>query len=260
MARRVVDVLVPVALERAYSYRVPEDMEIAPGDVVAVPLGTREVMGVVWAENPTPNPRLDNRLKEISGKIEVPPLREELRSFVDWTSDYTLGARGMVMRMCLRMGENLGTERVRVGVRLVGQPKRMTAARSRVLAVLADGLLRHKREAAEEAGVSVGVIDGLVDDGTLAVEVMAAEPIARPPDPNVRRRRNCRKVNAPQATRCATSVIAGRIFRDLARRCNGLRQDRGLFRGCGRKYPAWKTVADPDAGDRADRTIPRSFR
>jgi primosomal protein N' (replication factor Y) len=72
---------------------------------------------------------------------------------------------------------------VRIGVRLVGQPKRMTAARGRVLAVLADGLLRHKREAAEEAGVSVGVIEGLVDDGTLAVEVMAAEPVARPPDP-----------------------------------------------------------------------------
>jgi primosomal protein N' (replication factor Y) len=184
MARRVVDVLVPVALDHAYSYRVPDGVELAPGDVVAVPLGSREVMGVVWADNPNPNPRLDNRLKEISLKVDVPPLREELRSFVDWTADYTLGARGMVMRMCLRMGENLGAERVRVGVRLVGQPRRMTPARSRVLAVLADGLLRHKREAAEEAGVSVGVIDGLVDDGTLAVEVMAAEPIARPPNPD----------------------------------------------------------------------------
>ena len=184
MPRRVVDVLVPVALDHAYSYRVPDGVELAPGDVVAVPLGSREVMGVVWADNPNPNPRLDNRLKEISLKVEVPPLRDELRSFVDWIADYTLGARGMVMRMCLRMGENLGTERVRIGVRLVGQPKRMTTARARVLAVLADGLLRHKREAAEEAGVSVGVIDGLVDDGTLAVEAMAAEPIARPPDPD----------------------------------------------------------------------------
>ena len=39
MARRVVDVLVPVALDQAYSYRVPEHMELAPGDVVSVPLG-----------------------------------------------------------------------------------------------------------------------------------------------------------------------------------------------------------------------------
>jgi primosomal protein N' (replication factor Y) len=34
MARRVVDILVPVALDHTYSYRVPEGMEIAPGDVV----------------------------------------------------------------------------------------------------------------------------------------------------------------------------------------------------------------------------------
>ena len=185
MARRVVDILVPVALDHTYSYRVPDGMEIAPGDVVAVPLGSREVTGVVWAENPTPNPRLDNRLKEIAARIEVPPLREELRNFVNWTSEYTLGARGMVLRMCLRMGENLGEERLRIGVRLIGPPpKRMTPARSRVLAVLADGLLRHKKEAAEEAGVSPGVIDGLVDDGTLEALPLPAEPIARPPDPD----------------------------------------------------------------------------
>ena len=33
----VVDVLVPVALNQAYSYRVPRGMELKPGDVVCVP-------------------------------------------------------------------------------------------------------------------------------------------------------------------------------------------------------------------------------
>ena len=33
--RRVVDVLVPVALDQAYSYGVPAGMDVAPGDVVA---------------------------------------------------------------------------------------------------------------------------------------------------------------------------------------------------------------------------------
>jgi primosomal protein N' (replication factor Y) len=50
----------------------------------------------------------------------VPPLKPELRSFVDWVANYTLSARGMVLRMTLRMGEHLGPERVRMGVRLVG--------------------------------------------------------------------------------------------------------------------------------------------
>ena len=81
----------------------------------------------------------------------------------------------MVLRMCLRMGEHLGAERERIGVRLAGAaPQRMTAARDRVLALLADGMVRGKSEAAREAGVSVGVIDGLIDEGTLETRRAAA--------------------------------------------------------------------------------------
>jgi primosomal protein N' (replication factor Y) (superfamily II helicase) len=46
--------------------------------------------------------------------------------------------------------------------------------------VLSDGLLHGKSEAAKEAGVTTGVIDGLVDEGTLTVETM---PRALPPPP-----------------------------------------------------------------------------
>src|SRR3954471_10622348 len=131
---RVVDVLVPVALNQAYSYRVPRGMELKPGDVVCVPLGPREVIAVVWAENKNPDPRLHNRLKDVGEKLGVPPLEQELRSLVDWVANYTLSSRGMVLRMTLRMGEHLGPERVRLGVRLAGDPpKRMTPARARLL-------------------------------------------------------------------------------------------------------------------------------
>src|ERR1700736_810863 len=149
---RIVDVLVPVALNQAYSYRVPRGMDVAPGDVVCVPLGPREVVAVVWAENANPDPRLHNRLKDVSEKLDVPPLRDELRSLVDWVANYTLSARGMVLRMCLRMGEHLGPERVRMGVRLSGAPpQRMTPARRRLIELLSDGLLHGKSDAAKEA-------------------------------------------------------------------------------------------------------------
>ena len=115
MASRVVDILLPVALDQAYSYRVADDMELAPGDLVRVPLGARTATGVVWAENPAPNPRLDNRLKYVEERLDLPPLKPELRQFVDWVSGYCLGARGMVLRMCLRMGEHLGPARERLG-------------------------------------------------------------------------------------------------------------------------------------------------
>src|SRR3954469_18036392 len=91
---RVVDVLVPVALNQAYSYRVPRGMELKPGDVVRVPLGPREVIAVVWAENNTPDPRLHKRREEVGEKLAVPPLREELRKLVAWVANYTLSARG----------------------------------------------------------------------------------------------------------------------------------------------------------------------
>jgi primosomal protein N' (replication factor Y) len=181
---RVVDVLVPVALNQAYSYRVPRGMELHAGDVVAVPLGPREVVAVVWAENANPDPRLHNRLKDVGEKLDVPPLTEELRSLVDWVANYTLSARGMVLRMCLRMGENLGPERLRIGVRLTGQaPKRLTPARRRLIEAVSDGLLHGKSEAAREAGVSSSVIDGLVDEGTLHVEPMPRPPAPPAPDP-----------------------------------------------------------------------------
>src|SRR5450432_2616457 len=186
MTSKIVDVLVPVALDQTYSYRVPDGLELKPGDVVCVPLGARgETTGVVWAENDNPNPRLHNRMKDVVGKLDVPPLKPELRQFVDWVSGYTLAARGMVLRMALRMGEHLGPGREPVGVRLSGPPpQRMTPARARALALFADGLTRSKTEAAQEAGVSAGVIDGLIDEGALETIVLPPEPVTRPPDPD----------------------------------------------------------------------------
>ncbi len=185
MARRVVDVLVPVALDRAYSYRVPDKFDVAPGDIVCVPLGPREATAVVWAENPKPSPRLDNRLKEVEEKLDYPPLRPELRSFVEWVANYTLSSRGMVLRMCLRMGEHLPEERERVGVRLSGSaPRRVTPARQRVLNLLADGMARGKSEAAREAGVSTSVIDSLIDDGAVEAVALPPERVAEKPDPD----------------------------------------------------------------------------
>lgn len=185
MAQKFVDVLVPVALDQTYSYRVPDGETLTVGDIVTVPLGARTVMGVVWAENATPEPRIHNRIKDVSEKLDYPPLQAELRTFVDWVAGYTLSPRGMVMRMTLRMGDELGPERVRLGVRLVGKPpERLTPARRRVISLLSDGFLRAKSEAAQEAGVSTGVIDGLVDEGTLEVVPMPKELISPPPDPD----------------------------------------------------------------------------
>ena len=230
--RRVVDVLVPVALDQAYSYVVPPGMEVAPGDVVAVPLGPREALGVVWAENDNPNPRLDNRLKDIADKLDVPPLKAELRKFVDWVSNYTLSPRGMVVRMALRMGEHLAPARERVGVRLAGPPpKRMTAARNRVLAVVRrraraqqgrdrGGGRRHRgrhrradrRGHAGNAGAAAGAGGARARSGFRAARIFAGA--AR------RRRMPCARPSPTAAIRrrCSTASPAPARPRSISRR------------------------------------------
>src|SRR3569833_2424457 len=101
---RIVDVLVPVALDQTYSYRVPDGIAVEAGDLVAVPLGARECAGVVWGES-APRPGLHNRLKDFSGQFEFAPLICELRAFVDWVSYYSLSPRVIVLLMVPRIGD-----------------------------------------------------------------------------------------------------------------------------------------------------------
>src|SRR5690606_35410848 len=121
-----------------YTYGAPEP--VRPGDIVTVPLGTREVLGVVWDDPPDPEIG-HNRLRPIGARLDAPPLAPEIRRFVDWVADYTLTPRGMVLRMVLRAPGALAPEAPVPGVRLAGPPpERMTPARQRVLDALADGL------------------------------------------------------------------------------------------------------------------------
>jgi primosomal protein N' (replication factor Y) (superfamily II helicase) len=55
-AGETVEVLLPVALERTYTYRIPFGEELSPGDVVRVPLAGRDTVGVVWEGDGRPRP------------------------------------------------------------------------------------------------------------------------------------------------------------------------------------------------------------
>ena len=175
----VADVLVPVAVDIAYSYRIPAGLDLAPGDFVTVPLGVRETTGVVWAVRDAGG----GNLKTIIEKRDLPPLREPLRRFIDWVANWTLAPRGMVLRMGIRAPDAAGPEPIRIGVRLTDKrPERMTPTRARVIAAGDDGLARSKSALAELAACSQGVVDALVDDGVLEAIALPPEPVALPPD------------------------------------------------------------------------------
>ena len=172
----VVDVLAPVAVDTAYSYRAPSEWKLEPGAFVRVPLGTRQATGVVWAARFAGG---DN-LKSVAAVLDWPPLRAPLRDFIDWAARWTLAPRGMLLRMAIRAGEVAAPPAPKFGLVATGEaPARMTDARARVLAALADRIApTPKATLAALARCSPGVIDGLVADGVLAAVALAAEASA----------------------------------------------------------------------------------
>ena len=181
----VADVLVPVAVDTAYSYRVPAGLRLEPGQFVAMPLGTRIATGVVWATRAGGG---DN-LKSIVEVRDWPALRQPLRDFIDWVARWTLAPRGGVLRMAVRAPEATAAPPPKWGFRKTGKtPDRPTVARSRVLAALDAASPIAKSALAAAAACGPGVIDGLVDDGALEAVELPPEPVAPAPDPEFGRR------------------------------------------------------------------------
>ncbi|MEQ1753433.1 MAG: primosomal protein N' [Micropepsaceae bacterium] len=169
-----VGVIVPRPLKGALDYRVPPGMQLARGDIVEVPLGKSGAsLGIVWG--PGEGKFARDRLKEVSRKFEVPPLRESLLAFVEWVANYVIASTGEVANLILRSPDALEPEPERKAIRLgPHQPEKLTSARARVLEVAADGLARRASELAEVSGVSGEVVRGLL-------KLRALEEVVLPP-------------------------------------------------------------------------------
>jgi primosomal protein N' (replication factor Y) (superfamily II helicase) len=135
-----VPVLVPMPAERPYSYAVPNGMAVRPGSIVRVPLGPREVAGIVWdGPGEAVNPK---KLKaDLAGSSTARRSTPDMRRLVDWVANYTLSPPGMVARMVLRVPAAFDPEPPIAGLRLTdgGEPDRMTDARRKVLELAGDG-------------------------------------------------------------------------------------------------------------------------
>jgi len=178
---RRVSVLLPLPLSGPYDYVVPEALTVEPGDFVAVPLGPREVLGVVWSTDlERALPKL--RLRPVGAKLDLPPLPEVLRRFVDWVAAYNCAPQGAVLRLALRARAALEPPATRLAlVRGKKLPARMTAARAAVIKVAEDGQPRSVSELAAEARVSGEVVRKLLECGALkSVEIAADAPFPEP--------------------------------------------------------------------------------
>ncbi|TFL20029.1 primosomal protein N' [Jannaschia formosa] len=179
-----VAVLTTQPLDRALDYRAPEG-GVAEGDFVRVPLGPRTVLGVVWgpAEGGWPI----EKLRPIQAVLDVPPMAPAFRDFLERAGAYTLTPMVAMLRLAMRapgLGEPPGKRKVyALGT---GEADRRTEARDKVLAVLRDRPtdVFGATELAEAAGVSAGVVKGLVASGAVLEQAQARDADFPPLDPS----------------------------------------------------------------------------
>ncbi len=149
-------------------YRVPDGMEVEPGSVVLAPLGPRTVTGIVWEQERLPGaPVPAEKLRPLREVLPVPPLPAPLRRLIEWTADYYCAPMAAVARMALSSGGALKGPATMTEYRLTGGlPERMTPQRLAAIEAL-EGEQANIRELAGIAGVSEGVLRGLVNQGVL---------------------------------------------------------------------------------------------
>jgi primosomal protein N' (replication factor Y) (superfamily II helicase) len=191
-AGRYVRVLLPLPLPAALDYLAPQGtVSLEPGSFVRVPLGTRRLVGVAWDGAGGELPA--ERLKPVLEALPVPPLRPELRRFVERVAAYTLTPPGMVLRMTMSVPEALEPPRPRrlcalssgavAALSGVAPGHRLTPARRRVVEALRDKPPLPAVELARLAGCGPGVVRDLLACGLVEERLAPAElPGPLPPD------------------------------------------------------------------------------
>ncbi|MGD9617396.1 MAG: primosomal protein N' [Alphaproteobacteria bacterium] len=175
-----VRVLLPLPLRGALDYRPPEaGAAPLPGQFVRVGLGSRRVIGVVW-DGQSDGEVPAERLKPVIEILPTPPLRPELRRFIDRVAAYTLAPLGAVLRMAMSVEAALLPLPPRrvcditpAGLAALDGPgsddnrgdRKLTHARRRVLEALHDGGAVSIAEVARRAGSSAAVVRGLIAAG-----------------------------------------------------------------------------------------------
>ncbi|MBM7066453.1 primosomal protein N' [Actibacterium sp. 188UL27-1] len=165
-----VGVLTTQPLDRILDYLAPET-GCSVGDFVEVPLGPRKVLGVIWGQGAGDFDAA--KLRRVTRVLDAPPMREELRTFLGRTADYTLTPMPAMLRLATRAPGLSDPPSMRKVYKLGDdEPSRMTPARTRVLDIL--GAMSDQaftlKELADHAGVTSSVITGLVKLGAVREE------------------------------------------------------------------------------------------
>ena len=94
-----VQVLLPKIFNFTFTYNHDQKKNYKIGDIVEVPFGSKNEIGVIWSGSSTIDKKI--KIKNIKKKIENFSLSNKLIKFVDWFSMYNMVPKGLTLKMCI---------------------------------------------------------------------------------------------------------------------------------------------------------------
>ncbi|WP_407492246.1 primosomal protein N' [Pseudooceanicola sp. MF1-13] len=216
----LVSVLTAQPIDRFLDYRAPAN-GCAQGAFVQVPLGPRQVLGVVWG--PGQGNYDLSKIRPVTRVLDVAPMRDEMREFLIRAGDYTLTPMSAMLRLATRAPGLSDPPSMQKVYRLGDKDMdRMTDARRRVLAVLEEygGLSFTLKELSDMAGVSSSVVKGMVAAGAVREE-QAPRDLPYPRMDTDRRGKPLTDSQAAAAARLAEGMREGTYGTTLLRGVTG---------------------------------------
>jgi len=159
-----VSVLLPLPLNDAFDYEHIHPLPL--GTVVKVSFGSRDRYGIIWEGNEkmTPAPKT---LKPILTVFEGIQLPEASLKFLRWVSDYTMSARGQILKMILPTPEAFEKKGETI-YGLAKTPQRLTPQRQKILHFLRTfPAPLSLKDLSIKSGVSKGILNALLKEGVL---------------------------------------------------------------------------------------------
>jgi primosomal protein N' (replication factor Y) (superfamily II helicase) len=156
-----VEIILPTAVDQGFDYLAPEGLPLTAGDLVRVPFGRGESLGIVWGEGKAK--LAAGKLKPIKGKLPYPPLAKPLREFIAWAAWYNCAPIGAILKMVLPIDaiEKQGRAHVETSI----DSDAITLAKLSDVQKLAAQQVEHK----VGHGFSVTLLDGVTGSGKTEV-------------------------------------------------------------------------------------------
>lgn len=164
-------VLLPLPFNDVFDYQTDDNITLALGQLVVVPFGREEMVGVIWKKGQTAE-IAPERIKNIKQILDLPKISKSLMSFITKTAEYNLATAGMVLKMVLGQKTNqLPKQKVTLyGLMIKNenlQGIRITEARQAVFDFLDDGKEAEKEDIINATGVSQAIISSMIKNGFL---------------------------------------------------------------------------------------------